>query len=152
MEIKGVKLNEELVAEIGKFAILWNCFERDYCNNYCKVSEIKKAASLVNIDNEKQAKLSKVLNQRRRLFGLDISEYIETRLHPRNARHNSTENKQFMRMFLEQQDEDLRFGCLLVMFRIRNNLMHGLKCIEQLNDQLDLFQALNEALESITRI
>ena len=152
MKIKGENLNDKLVMEIGKFAILWNCFERDYCNNYCKVSEIKKAATLVSIDNEKQAKLSKVLNQRRGSFGLDISEYIETRLHPRNARHNSTENKQFMRMFLEQQDEDLRFGCLLVIFRIRNNLMHGLKCIEQLNDQLELFRAVNDVLESIIRI
>ena len=113
------------------------------------MSEIKNAASVVSIDNEKQAKLSKVLNQRRRSFGLDISGYIETRLHPRNARHNSPENKHFMKQFLEQSDEDLRFGCLLVIFRIRNNMMHGLKCIEELNDQFKLFQAVNDVLESI---
>ena len=28
MEIKGEKLNDGLVMEIGKFSILWNCFER----------------------------------------------------------------------------------------------------------------------------
>ena len=103
----------------------------------------------MSIDNEKQAKLSKVLNQRCRSFGLDISGYIETRLHPRKARHNSPENKRFMKLFLEQSNDDLRFGCLLVIFRIRNNMMHGLKCVEELNDQLKLFQAVNGVLESI---
>ena len=50
---------------------------------------------------------------------------------------------------MKQEGDDLRQGCLLVIFRIRNNLMHGLKCIEQLNDQLELFKAVNGVLESL---
>ena len=50
---------------------------------------------------------------------------------------------------MEQEEDDLRCGCLLVIYRIRNNLMHGLKCIEQLNDQLELFQTVNGVLESL---
>ena len=50
---------------------------------------------------------------------------------------------------MKQEEDDLRCGCLLVIYRIRNNLMHGLKCIEQLNDQFELFQAVNGVLESL---
>jgi hypothetical protein len=40
-------------------------------------------------------------------------------------------------------------GCLLIVQRIRNNMMHGLKDICDLNEQLELFQAANEVLEGI---
>ena len=50
---------------------------------------------------------------------------------------------------MEQKEEDLGCGCLLVIYRIRNNLMHGLKCIEQLNDQIKLFEAVNDVLETL---
>ena len=53
---------------------------------------------------------------------------------------------------MKQDSEDLRCGCLLVIHRLRNNLMHGLKLIEELNEQLTLFQAANEVLESIERV
>ena len=149
MEIKGEKLNDELVMEIGKFSILWNCFERFQCDNLCNPKRIKKVYSLLSIDKEEQAKLVKVLNKRRSWFGQVIPEYVETGLYPGNARQNQEEDRLLMEKFMEQKEADLRCGCLLVIYRIRNNLMHGLKCIEQLNDQLELFQAVNGVLESL---
>ena len=50
---------------------------------------------------------------------------------------------------MEQKGDNLNSGCLLAIYRIRNNLMHGLKMVEQLNDQFELFQAVNDVLESI---
>lgn len=145
MKIKGELLKDELVMEIGKFAILWNCFERFQCNNNCSPKEIKRIAPFLNVDVKYQAQLAEVLNQRRSWFGQVISEYVETGLCPGNAKPSIEEDKHLM----EQSDDDLRAGCLLVIYRIRNNLMHGLKCIEQLNDQLELFQAVNCVLEAI---
>ena len=60
MEIKGEKLNDELVMEIGKFSILWNCFERFQCNNFCTAKNIKEVYSLVSIDKDKQIKKLKI--------------------------------------------------------------------------------------------
>lgn len=149
MKIKGEDLNDKLVMEIGKFAILWNCFERFHCGNFCKPEILKEVASSLSIDKEKQINLAKVLNQRRAWFGQVIPEYVETGLYPGRARQNQVEDRLLMEKFLEQKEDDLRCGCLLVIYRIRNNLMHGLKCIEQLNDQLELFLAVNGVLESI---
>lgn len=149
MIIKENKLNDELVMEIGRFSILWNCFERYQCDNLCNPKKIKSVYSLLSINKEKQAKLAKVLNKRRSWFGQVIPEYVETGLYPGNARQNQEEDRLLMEKFMEQSEDDLRCGCLLVIYRIRNNLMHGLKCIEQLNDQLELFQAVNGVLESV---
>lgn len=54
-----------------------------------------------------------------------------------------------MQNFMDQTGDDLNCGCLLVIYRIRNNLMHGLKMVEELNNQLKLFKAVNGVLESI---
>lgn len=149
MKIKGENLKDELVIEIGKFAILWNCFERYHCDNLCNPTKIKSIYSSISIDKNKQTELARVLNKRRSWFGQIIPDYVETGLHPGNARMSRAEERHLMEEFMGQKSEDMRSGCLLVIHRIRNNLMHGLKCIEQLNDQLELFRAVNGVLESV---
>ena len=41
MIIRGNNLDDKLVIEIGRFSILWNCFERFQCNNACNPTKIK---------------------------------------------------------------------------------------------------------------
>lgn len=149
MLIKKNELDDRLVIEIGKFAILWNCFERFQCHNHCNPAAIKRIAPNLRIDAEKQTALAKVLNKRRSWFGQIIPDYVATGLHPGNANGSSSSDIALMESFMAQNGEDLNSGCLLVIYRIRNNLMHGLKMVEQLNDQFDLFQAVNGVLESI---
>ena len=147
MIIRGNNLDDKLVIEIGRFSILWNCFERFQCDNVCNPTKIKLISQNIKIDKNKEVQLAQVLNERRSWFGQVISEYVETGLYPGNARQNQEEDRLLMEKFMEQKGEDVRCGCLLVIYRIRNNLMHGLKCIEQLNDQLKLFEAVNGVLE-----
>lgn len=149
MLIKEYEIDDELVVELGKFAILWNSFERFQCSNRCSPTTIKSVAPTIQIDYEKQAALAKVLNMRRDWFGQVIPEYVETGLHPGNSRKSSDIDNKLMCGFMAQKGDDLNAGCLLVIHRIRNNLMHGLKMVEQINDQLELFQAVNGVLESI---
>lgn len=149
MEIKGWELKNETVLEIGRFAILWNCFERDWCNNNCNSSSIKQIIGFIQLDMKKQAILAGVLNERRCWFGQLELDYVEESLHPGNARKSSKGDVEIMRRFLEQSGDDLACGCLLVIHRIRNNLVHGLKALHQLDDQIELFRSANEVLESV---
>lgn len=149
MIIRGNYLDDKLVVEIGRFSILWNCFERFNCDNACNPAKIKNIYQNIKIDKNKEVELAKVLNERRSWFGQIISEYVETGMYPNNARQNKEEDRLLMEKYMEQKEEDLRCGCLLVIYRIRNNLMHGLKCIEQLNNQLKLFEAINGVLETL---
>ena len=68
MLIKGYSLQEETVFETGKFTILWNWFERSGCHNNCNPGKIKQIATRIHIDEEKQAHLAEVLNERRNWF------------------------------------------------------------------------------------
>ena len=106
MEIKGEKLNDELVMEIGKFSILWNCFERFQCDNNCNAEKIRFVCSRIGIDKDKQAELAKVLNERRSWFGQSIPEYVGTGLYPGNARQNRPEDRMAMEQFMKQEGDD----------------------------------------------
>lgn len=149
MLIKDCNLREETVLEIGKFSILWNCFEHDWCKNNCNPVKIKDIASTVPVSQKAQARLAAVLNERRIWFNQFEIDYVRESLHPVNARASTEEDMQIMKLFLEQTGDDLTCGCLLVLYRIRNNLMHGMKLLEELDGQIELFRAVNNVLESL---
>ena len=65
MLIKGCNLNEETVLEIGKFSILWNCFEHDWYRNNCNPTKIRNITKTISVSAEAQARLANVLNERR---------------------------------------------------------------------------------------
>lgn len=149
MLIQGYDLQKTTVLEVGKFAILWNCFERYWCDNNCNPSKIKSIANTVPVDVKAQAHLAEVLNERRHWFGQLEMDYVRDSLHPGNARASTDEDMRIMRQFMEQTGDELNCGCLLVLYRIRNNLMHGMKHIEELDGQIKLFRAASAVLESI---
>lgn len=142
------KIEDELILEIGKFTILWSSFENNFCKNNCNTRSIKNACSNIKMDKEKLNVLKEVINKRREISYYTIPEYVCKGLHPKNANKDSVENNNLMKKFLEQE-EPLEIGCLLLIHRIRNNLLHGLKEVVELNDQLNLFKAINGVLESI---
>lgn len=149
MLIKEHDLEESTVLEIGKFAILWNWFEHSWCNNNCNSQVIRRIAKTIPINKEKLNQLANVLNERCSWSCQLKTDYILISLHPQNSRMSSKNDIETMLQFMEQTGEDLNCGCLLVLNRIRNNLMHGIKRIEDLNGQIELFKAANDVLESI---
>lgn len=149
MLIKGYDLQEATVLEVGKFAILWNWFERYWCDNNCNPKKIKSITKIIPVDTERQAHLAEVLNKRRHWFGQLEMDYIRDSLHPGNAKASREEDMTVMRQFIEQSGDELTRGCLLVLHRIRNNLMHGMKLLEELDGQIELFRAATAVLESV---
>ncbi len=97
----------------------------------------------------KQAYFAQVLNERRNWFGQLEIDYVRDSLHPGNSRASTEDDMQIMRQFLAQEGDDLLCGCLLVIYRIRNNLMHGIKLLEELDGQIELFRAANDVLDNI---
>lgn len=152
MKIKNYNLNDELILEIGKFSVLWNCFERFQCSNSCSSNKIRTICANISIEKDKEVVLATVLNKRISFYNMIIHEYVQQGLSPSGARQPQKDDKRLMEEFLEQSGDDLTCGCLLTIYRIRNNLMHGLKQIEDLDTQLDLFKAVNEVLESVRKV
>lgn len=149
MRIKGFDLQEETILEVGKFAILWNWFERTCCDNNCNSAKIKEIAKHIFIAPDAQACFAGILNKRRHWFGQREIDYVQESLHPGNARVSNESDMCVMRQYLEQTGDESTCGCLLILQRIRNNLMHGMKIPEELDSQIELFRAANAVLESI---
>lgn len=150
MRIRNNTINDNTVIELGKFTVLWNMFERDFCSNTCNPKTIIKISPEITMSDEAQKELADILNTRRTWFEQDLLEYIQSRLHPNGAHQGTPEEKNLMQMFLLQSGE-MYCGCLLVINRIRNNLLHGLKCVSELDSQIELFKAVNKVLESISK-
>lgn len=151
MRIKDFELNDETVIELGRFAVLWNLFEKVHCGQDCTPKELTKIAPTIEIDEEIMQTLAVVLNARRIWFQMMVSDYAIKSLHPDNARMSREEEIELMEDFLKWKSDNRVLGCLLIINRIRNNLLHGLKIAEQLDDQIELFKAVNMVLENIEK-
>ena len=147
MLIKGYDLSDELIVEVGKFALLWNLFEKNYCCYECTPAKIVEICGFASVGEGKQAALAKALNQRRSWYDQLYTDFIIGGLYSDNRRPKEDEIN-YIEAFLKQEDDPV-CGCLLCVSRIRNNLMHGLKDVETLNSQLDIFKAANGVLEDI---
>lgn len=151
MRIKDFELNDETVMELGKFAVLWNLFEKEFCDQNCNPKELREVATKIIIDEEIMQSFAVAINARCIWFEMMISEYARKSLHPENAKMSSEEEIEYMEKFLRWEKDNRVLGCLLIMNRIRNNLMHGLKIAEQLDDQIELFKAVNMVLLNIEK-
>ena len=151
MNIAGQKIKNSVVTEIGKFAILWNYFEHSHCNNHCNSSKIKEIANFINISEEKTNNLREALKNRMDIYEENITSYVHQGLHPTGSYPPKEQDELYMNLFINDNNEPIinTIGCLLVIQRIRNNMMHGLKDIHELESQLELFKAVNGVLEDI---
>lgn len=151
VRIRGHHLNEETVFEIGRFSILWSIFENRFCHLKCTSAVLAEIAPTLTIAPAARARFAEVLRCRCDLQELVAADYVHSSLHPSGAHLSSEDEQMLMRRFIEQSGSELTLGCLLIIRRLRNNLMHGLKLPEQLDDQLELFRAMNDVLEHLSR-
>ena len=54
-----------------------------------------------------------------------------------------------IKRFLQSNGQEDVIDGLFAIYRIRNNMFHGLKDYQMLNEQKELFDAVNNVLESI---
>ena len=149
MKIKNVEMKENIIKEIGKFTILWSDFEKSYCHNDCSSNAIWEYSNSNSIDVGVLKEFSHKVQGRAYYFDREHSIYIDYNLIPNGARRPSASDIKTIKDFVEFKGENLLAGALLAIYRIRNNLLHGLKELSELEDQLDLFKSINKVLENI---
>lgn len=143
-------LDRQTIEELGKFSILWGCFEKQYCSNNCNFGNLKKAVQAVKEVEIHTSLLQSALQMRINEIGIaDTGEYFKEGLFPEGAHVPKNKDTIVNAMVSFFSEGKSLFGCFLCMYRIRNNLMHGLKCVQELNLQYKLFQACNAILEDV---
>lgn len=136
--------NKDIVIEIGKFTILWNMFEKEKCENDCNVD---KLAQIVKDKKTNQywKNLAEVLKNRLDARACEIDSYLNSYLS--HGRGMKEIEKACVKEFICSGGEGCLVGGLIAVYRIRNNMFHGLKDYAYFNDQLELFRGINKFLE-----
>ena len=150
IKILKENLSDDIVKEIGKFTILWAEFEKRYCNNDCNSVKIWDFANSYQVDEKLLRNLSICLKGRVDLYEESVNVYVRYNLVPSGARIPSEKDLGIIQNFIEK-DSNLIVGAFLSIYRIRNNLLHGLKCLKELDNQIELFKAMNNVLENIKK-
>lgn len=143
------KLGEDERKVIYDFSFLWSLFEGSVLNCHCNIRVIKKLVSN--------------LEQQNRLAGIDISPYVEylqhryylggsltCHYHHLHVERSGNPAEVVEMLSSEDCSNSVKLiGCLVVVFRLRNNLFHGEKWRYRLQGQLDNFQQANEFLRNV---
>lgn len=155
-QIGYVNINDETIFEVGKFAILWNIFENMKCKYDCKCDKIiEMEKSLEYLGNKPFKQFATELATRAINKNSNINAYVNNYLYPANgARISEIDRTCYIPIvieFIESDGKKNLSGALLAIYRIRNNMFHGLKGHSELDDQIDLFKAMNAVLEEVIK-
>ncbi len=147
--VKNIQISEDTLIEIGKFSVLWNMLEKKFFNYNLGIAQIKEKIKTISFDCESVRKLKDAINDRKLALNVEKwKDYYDYHIEDENAHHLLEEYKSEIIDFIENNNNNT-YGCLLFIYKIRNNLFHGLKDVYDLDNQVGLFRAINGVLEKI---
>ncbi len=138
----GIALDENSLAEIKDFSLIWNVFEDRVCSNNFNIAEVQKRI-------------------RERTFNADVFtahlQYFQDRYINEG---NTTERFEFLYFRPNDRKElvtrvllgdltsinDILLAIVIIIYRFRNNLFHGLKDISIIDQQRTNFETANSFL------
>jgi hypothetical protein len=131
------------------FALMWNMFESYVCNQSASVGTIEAAINRLKEDNllervDFESYLSFIKDR------YTSGDSFTVRFPHLNLR--SRDRESLVRDVLlgeNNQDKDVALACLIVVFRYRNNLFHGIKEINELGSQSELFERSSRLLAQV---
>lgn len=141
---ESLYISEQVVLEIGKFAILWNIFEKERCGTQCNETKLLNLGSRYESDN-KWHDLAHAFAHRACLLGTDTDDYVRIKL----SLGRGTQHKEKIINFINSAGESELSGGLIAIYRVRNNMFHGLKDYVDLENQIELFRCINNMLENL---
>lgn len=135
-------LNEANLAEVKNFALVWNIFEGRVCNYSFRISEIEQKLQNLAINI---------------VDFLPYIAYFKDRYTHNNSMENCFDGLNFRngdrRSFVEGVllgenilAKDYLLAITIIVYRLRNNLFHGLKEMHSINGQRDNFDNANQFL------
>lgn len=174
--IERIGASKEIIEELGKFSLLWAQFELEYCGNNCSdklfLNDKEFEKFLQNVNN--QEKKDKYTLSREKFLGLcnfklDFKSLIENLIaellkYLKKTRktitpefiHEKLYSSNFTSYYSQvdniicnniNDNRELFLGGLLIIFRLRNNLFHGLKDCYSIDKQMEIFKSCNRFLD-----
>jgi hypothetical protein len=138
----GVTLNEESLSEIKDFSLIWNVFEGRVCNNNFSIAEVQQRIVERKFIADSFASHLQYFKNRYINAG-ETNERFEFLYFRPNDR------REFVRRVLLNELTDIGdvlLAIVIIIYRFRNNLFHGLKDIQVIDQQHTNFETANSFL------
>ncbi len=136
----GTNHTDEDISPVRDFTLLWNIFEREVCDRSFRIEIVRRLINENNIQYENF----------RENYEYFFNRYVTNgqtneRFNSLNLREN--DRPQFVQETLldpNSNESHKILTCIIIVYRLRNNLFHGNKYIETINNQKEnLINAIN---------
>ena len=143
----GTHFTENDLASIKDFSLAWNVFENLVCNNNCSVARLNERLNQIQFEINEFAEPLEYFKNRYVQDGV-TNERFESLNFRQNDRR---ELVQEVLLGSDQEVQNIVLALSIIVYRFRNNLFHGLKQMEFINQQKENFENANLILITILR-
>ncbi len=134
----GRRLTPEATSAVSDFTLMWNLFEDIACNNEASIRTFEAFVGRINIESLPPEYLEAIKEclafwQ----FRYRTPTGFADRFFGLNFRRN--DRQELVEAVLEEREQDhasMLLALMIIVYRLRNNLFHGIKSLEMLNDQV----------------
>ena len=149
--VGGHTLRPETLEMVSNFTLMWNFFEGIVCNNHANIREFDTLAEKIAQRVSLPAEIDEGLRfwASRYVTGAECNHLFH------GLRFRLSDRREHVEAVLRSEKNDPRSQLLAVMiitYRLRNNLFHGLKEIKTLNDQVPNLTMACRALAAIAQV
>jgi hypothetical protein len=127
-------LSPETLRIVTNFALLWNLFEGLLCDNHAGIAAFEDISKQISVRGVAPPDLANAIAFYQ--FRYVGPEGMRPRFNGLNFRRNDRrELVEEVLLGADTKFESQLMSLLIIVYRLRNNLFHGLKSIDMLNDQ-----------------
>lgn len=138
----GVAMNDPALAAVKDFSLIWNVFEDRVCENNFSIATVQQRIAERNFNTASFADHLQYFKNRYINEG-ETNERFELLYFRPNDR------REFVRQVLVGEltaIRDILLAIVIIVYRYRNNLFHGLKDIQVIDQQHTNFETANSFL------
>ena len=145
-------IDREQVQCITSFSLLWNLFEGHYCNQR---ASIRAFEAMVTRIAEKgvlsPSRFDEHINyfKLRYISGEQLNTLFQGLCFRPNDRKDLVEN---VLLGKNNDIKDIVLSLIIIVYRLRNNLFHGIKSLHEINGQVDNFKNANGILMKVIEL
>lgn len=150
----GRRLTLEATAAVGDFTLMWNLFEDLACNNEANARTFEDFVARVNFEGLPQEyldALEECLTFWR--FRYTTPDGFAQRFFGLNFRKN--DRQELVEAVLQERELNQAsklLALMIIVYRLRNNLFHGIKSLAILNDQIPNLNTASRCLGLILNV
>lgn len=150
----GTNLTDEANKSVASFTTMWNFFESTLCDNRASIAAFQRAIQHYQSARASQSAMQSLQDclsfwQFRYQSPDGFNDYFESLYFRPNDRRDHVEGVLSGRL---ATDGDKLLALMIIIYRLRNNLFHGLKTLEMLNHQVQNLNTASRCLAAILEL